>query len=113
VLASAVLAALVVLLGVQTPVRAATSSTGAVAGAIFDLTPGAQSSPLPGTVKLITQRGRLAASQRVRAGRTFRLIAPAGRYRLTATTPCSSTTSVVIHQGQTTHHNIASTVCGP
>jgi hypothetical protein len=49
----------------------------------------------------------------VRAGHSFRLIVAAGRYELTSTTPCAVTTVVVIHAGQTTHHNIVVTDCGP
>jgi hypothetical protein len=43
----------------------------------------------------------------------FRLSAPAGRYQLTSTEPCSVSTLVVIHAGQTTHHDIALTNCEP
>ncbi len=111
-LAIAVLLALAMLPGAQTRVQAATS-TGTVTGAIFDATPGVSTGLLPGTVELLTQRGRLVVSQRVRAGHSFRLIAAPGRYRLTSTDPCSITTPVVIHAGQTTHQNVAITDCPP
>ncbi len=79
-LASGVLLALAIRPYMQTPVLAATSSsTGAVTGAIFDLTPDSASDPLPGTAELLTQHRRLVASQRVRAGHSFRLIAAPGR----------------------------------
>jgi hypothetical protein len=98
----------------QTLVQAATSSsTGVGTGAIFDITPDTGSDPLPGTVELLTQHRRLVASQRVRAGHSFRLIAAPGRYQLTSTDPCSITTPVIIQAGQTAHHNIPITECGP
>ncbi len=81
--------------------------------AIFDVTPNVSSGQLPGTVELLTQHGRLAASQRVRAGHSFRVSAAPGHYRLTSTDPCSITSPVVIHARQTAHHNVAITNCGP
>ncbi len=114
-LASAILLVFVMLSGVSSTrvAAAASSSTGTLTGAIVDITPDSGSGLLPGIVELLTPRGRLIASQHVRAGHSFRLAASAGRCRLTSTEPCSVSTLVVIHAGQATHRNIALTDCGP
>ena len=96
-----------------TRAAAAASSTGTLTGAIINLTPDSRSGPLPGTVELLTEHGRLAARQRVRVGHSFRLVVAAGRYRLTSTIPCSWSTVVVIHAGQIVHDNIMVSDCGP
>jgi hypothetical protein len=112
-LAVVVLAALAIAPGTQTRAAAAASSTGTLIGAIINLTPDSRSGPLPGTVELLTGHGRLAASQRVRVGHSFRVVVAAGRYRLTSTVPCSWSTVVVIHAGQIVHDNVVLSDCGP